>query len=410
MISVGRRWYVAQAVCTGLFASILWFGSGPAAAAPVFEGVGILPGAVASTVNAISADGSTVVGGRDDNWNTGDSGAFRWTLSEGIQSLGSTSPNSAAFDVSADGGVIVGAEEVMVQGRDAFRWTQSGGVELMTGVSFLLELPSGMTQDGSTIVGTGYEMAGGFAFNATPFSWTVAGGMENLYNAPVSLNGWDVDPRISPDGSTLIGSTDTSFDCYCKSEAWSWSAGSGRVALPELPARFEDSSDPSYWWEAGSRALEISGDGTVFVGRSEDQAVLWSSGSVLNLDDRLRGPGDDDLDFRSEAKGVSADGSTVVGSMSSDAGANPSAFIWDAINGMRDLKSVLEAQGVDLTGWNLTDAVDLSDDGLRIVGNGINPLGAEEGWVVTVPEPGTGSLLLFGLFGLAGTRRAGRGV
>ena len=50
------------------------------------------------------------------------------------------------------------------------------------------------------------------------------------------------------------------------------------------------------------------------------------------------------------------------------------AFIWDNANGMRKLKDVLVNDfGLDLTGWTLTIARGISDDGLTIVGDGIKP-------------------------------------
>jgi hypothetical protein len=47
------------------------------------------------------------------------------------------------------------------------------------------------------------------------------------------------------------------------------------------------------------------------------------------------------------------------------------AFLWDAANGLRSLKTVLTTQfGLDLTGWRLTEATGISDDGKVIVGTG----------------------------------------
>jgi hypothetical protein len=56
----------------------------------------------------------------------------------------------------------------------------------------------------------------------------------------------------------------------------------------------------------------------------------------------------------------------------------------------------------------LTSAVDISDDGLVIAGNGINPLGQSEGWVVrleAIPEPATFVLFVVGACGIVMWRR-----
>ena len=65
---------------------------------------------------------------------------------------------------------------------------------------------------------------------------------------------------------------------------------------------------------------------------------------------------------------------------------------------------------------NVTAAVDVSADGstivsmsfngLSIVGSGFNRARGYQRWVAIVPEPGTGLLVVGGLLGLAGWRRA----
>ena len=78
------------------------------------------------------------------------------------------------------------------------------------------------------------------------------------------------------------------------------------------------------------------------------------------------------------------------------------AVIWDSAHGLRDLKVVLETEyGQNLTGWQLTTATDISDDGRTIIGNGINPQGNQEGWIahldpVAVPEPAAWTLFAVG--------------
>jgi uncharacterized membrane protein len=103
-------------------------------------------------------------------------------------------------------------------------------------------------------------------------------------------------------------------------------------------------------------------------------------------------------DFASSAADVSADGRVIVGSSATDQIGG--AFIWDAFHGMRNLQQVLiDEHGLanQLAGWQLLAAKGISADGLTIVGDGFNPDGNLEAWLVRlnpIPEPST--LLLAG--------------
>ena len=84
--------------------------------------------------------------------------------------------------------------------------------------------------------------------------------------------------------------------------------------------------------------------------------------------------------FSSLVFSCTADGSIAVGTGTTASG--DTAFIWDAANGMRRLQDVLVTDyGLDLSGWTLTSAFGVSDDGFVIAGNGINPSGDPEGYV-----------------------------
>jgi hypothetical protein len=80
------------------------------------------------------------------------------------------------------------------------------------------------------------------------------------------------------------------------------------------------------------------------------------------------------------------------------------AVYWDASGRVHVLSAFLRAMGVDLAGWTLLTAYDVSADGRTIVGTGINPSGGIEAWIAVVPEPGTSLLIAVGLAMLSAQR------
>lgn len=143
-----------------------------------------------------------------------------------------------------------------------------------------------------------------------------------------------------------------------------------------------------------SRAESVSADGSTIVGWSYVDALRkafrWTESEGMQPLGVLPGSVP-----ASEAYDTHADGSGIVGTAASDEG--QAAFVWDAERGMRTVKEILEEAGIDLSGWYLHYAWALSDDGLTVVGDGLNPDSEEEAWVAYLPEPSPLGFLAPGL-------------
>ncbi len=351
---------------------------GIAAAQPsTFHGIGdIAGGPFESAALGVSDDGAVVVG-----YSIGPAGnrlPIRWTAVGGLENLEPEPPGVwhwQAVAASADGSVIVGSSEAAWATR-AFRWTAT------TGALDLGDLPGGtiwaaatsVSGDGSVVVGA--SDAGvtipGVPNLYTAFRWTEAQGIHTFLTGAL----WSGATDISSDGTTIVGHTGP--------VAFRWSAAAGMQTM----------GGEAY-------ASATSANGSVVVGRE-----YYSCGSTLYGPIRW-GTGGGCLTWgvAASAGAISADGMIVL--ISSIAGGQQTALIWDAVHGARPLRDLLESEyGLDLTGWQLSPSA-LSGDGTVIVGTGVNPCGQTEGWVARLGSPacppdcnasGTPTIADFGCF------------
>jgi probable HAF family extracellular repeat protein len=334
----------------------------PAAPPAPFQGVGSMPGT--SHAYAVSYDGSTVVG------RVNATNAFRWTAETGLVDLGEGTPHA----VSANGSTVVGEHSVPeFGGARAFRWTAATGKQSLDyyhtwpGPENMATAISG---DGLTIGGRDHTYA---------VTWTV-NPATGAVNRPTLV--WEDKTRdlnaISHDGSTWVGFAN-SPERGRAGQAYQYRAGGPVRLLGHLGG----APNP------GSEAFAVSADGSVVVGHanlsgaSHDlQAFRWTEATgMVGL------PGG-----MTRGRAVSGDGSIVVGSTGYDPPfTSDDALIWDAEHGTRDFQDVLTevyGLGPQLTGWSLSSANGISGDGRTIVGQGQNPQGRLEGWVVNLPDPG----------------------
>jgi probable HAF family extracellular repeat protein/parallel beta-helix repeat protein len=350
-----------------LAALVLFFGfvSTSFAATASFQGLGDLPGGDFSSIaRGVSADGSVVVG-QSSSLSSGPVylEAFRWTLTGGMQGLGDLSGGSfksGASAVSDDGSVVVGRGN-SDSGWKVVRWENG----IITSLDF-----GGYAHDVSAngAVVVGYTRTP--SVDSEAFRWTEAGGMQVLG----MLDGFSNSSAlaVSSDGLVVVGASSG----VGLLEAFRWTLTGGMQGLGDLPGGSE----------CRSIARGVSADGSIVVGqgRSElgTEAFRWTlTGGMQGLGDL---PGDD---FYSNALAVSSDGLVVVGESRSEPYTDE-AFIWDATNGIRNLRDLLvNDYGLDLTGWTLAAATGISDDGLTIVGYGWNSTGDLEAWIAKLPEP-----------------------
>lgn len=382
----GTHWAIAAAVLIGV----------PAVAdQPFFSGLGDLDGGPFwSEVLDISADASTVVGSSES---TEGLQAYRWTNpasgGAGMQGLGDlpSGPfSSIGWGVSSDGGVIVGIGQVDVSSFEAFRWTDpaAGG----SGMVSLGDLPGGpvfggavgASADGSVAVGWGTTESG----LAQAFRWTdpSQGGNGMVALGLMTAGTFSRATAVNPDGSIVIGRGNSANG----NEGFRWTdpaqGGAGMVGLGDLTGgSFRSNSN------------DLSDDGSVIVGAGFSntgvEAYRWSDPAVGGAGMVALGlvPGFG----ASEAYAVSADGNVIVGAVLNFPQSR--AMYWTdptaGGTGMVRLHDLLVNEfGLNLTGWTLNVAKGISADGRTIVGNGVNPSGAEEGWIAHLGSACAGDL------------------
>lgn len=339
---------------------------------------------------AVSADGSVVAGFFP--LGLGDFEALRWDKTTGVEGLGDLAggaTDSIGRDVSGDGLTIVG-NGTSTLGSEAFRWTLAGGMVGLgdfAGGTFQ-STAFGVSHDGSVIVGRGRTAAGPEAFR-----WDATNGLQSLTGLPVGTTSSEA-IAVSSDGTIIAGSATSAAG----TEAFLWTAATGHQPLGDLPGG-----------AFTSVPLDISADGATVVGASVSgagplEAFRWDAANGMQALGDLPGSV-----FLSSARSVSGDGRFVVGA--GQAADGRFAVLWDETNTIQRIDELLVSLGVDLTGWTLQSAEEISADGRTIVGTGINPQGELDSWLAFVPElvgapvPGPTAPLVLAL--LAGGLAAG---
>lgn len=363
------------------------------AAGSAFTPLAGFPGhALQSHVVAISSDGDAVAG-HAPYFDASRPQPAIWDADRQITSLNPLPVDDGidriAAQISSDGAVIIGTRTFPGSDplqQEAFRWTAEEGfasLGIFPGAIRNLSYAAGLSASGDVIAGAAISLND----EQRAFRWTKESGMVSLSTLRADGTGYSRAADVSADGSIVIGGADSELGY----EPFRWTA-EGMVGLGDL-------SGGDY----GGYASSMSNDGSIVVGASyseasggSTEAFRWTEATGMQPLGFLR-----PSDAGSYAIVVSADGDVIFGS--SGSGSDARSFVWDQQHGMRDLRQALESNfglADALANWDLGFPTDISADGLTIVGNGINPAGLGQGWVITldhplnVPEPTAVAILL----------------
>lgn len=234
---------------------------------------------------------------------------------------------------------------------------------------------------------------------------TLSGGATTAYNSPLSFSCRSLDLSAGGSGYVTTGADINKLDALPALTATFWVNLRAAPAvddcfLSDSPSGIPPSGQGGWEIRVGSGGTPTANNFQMSFGVSRStgsvlnevgqacsaagqEAALWRSGQAVGLGVVPGGA------RTSVAYGVSARGSYVVG-YGGTTSSTQRAFIWDRQHGARDLKTALETDyALDLTGWVLTYAVGVSDDGSIIAGSGTNPAGLNEAWIARLPVPPT---------------------
>jgi uncharacterized membrane protein len=301
------------------------------------SGLGFLPGDNFSQALDVSSDGSVVLG-NSARLSQGGTEPFLWTQANGLQPLGVGvgSQETSGHALSADGSVAVGYDTcVIINGGcypRAWRWTATTGYQTIApdyGIAF------DVSADGGLAVGAGSQGA---------FRWPALGQLEYLAPLPDTYTG-SAAYAISGDGSTISGYI-TDNDRY---HPYRWTQSTGFDVLPTptgypraqvLGANVDASVLVGDAWDDNgaqlavrwtptsgaeligylslngyTTAYDVSDDGGIVVGRSAGIGYVWDEvHGMRSMESILSDAGLDLCGWRLTAvTAVSGDGRVMVG-------------------------------------------------------------------------------------------------
>ena len=402
-------------------------GAGSALATPSLEAVSIHRYGTRITSASLSADGRTVAGQNLRIRQAGDEvTTYLWTREDGYQALGELGPDApdatsfTPMALSGDGSRVVGSLD------DApVVWDRGVGVTPLASLPGATNAGAahGISDDGSTIVGSLHDGGVSYRTFVTPSGNLMTVESPRLVPTRWNRDGTAIEVLTDLEGAALdvsnngiiVGEARLAAPLEDPTAAFRWDETTGQQLVP-----LAWPGNPFPWTnDVGA----ISADGTTLVGGNFDYfefgsasvlagtGYLWtgSPGSAETLPTegltRIIQPFLEGFNQRpsATATGVSADGSTVVGTYRpTDPWRGPSRpFVWSLEAGFQDLETLLNTLGVDTTDLELFSAFDVSADGKTLIGEGRiyddRGLPSAVVWIAVIPEPSTALLIGVGL-------------
>lgn len=347
--------------------------SAPAATGQSLTFVGDLPGGFpVSYAIGTSKDGSVVTG---YSYSSEGVSGFRWTANDGISEL-NRSNGAGVYDglaVSPNGEYILGR----YQGLGSV-WTEA------TGTVQIGDLPGGIEasslrdiNDSGLAVGQashGFNSIGAPTYRAV--RWNSTDGL-----VPMPLPAGDEASGLNSDAKGIL--SDGRIYGESASGAWIYSEDTGFEMLP------------------GAEGLGPSNsDGSFIVGIANDSSLQASVAAYWTPDDGLQHLPRGDIGVSGAALSMSDDGSIIVGRLGTQ------QVVWIDQGEPMLVTDYAASLGIDVSDFGIFSVYGVSADGTTIVGGGRRLSwegGRVEGFVLTIPAPGTIGVL--GVAFLAARRR-----
>lgn len=207
-----------------------------------------------ASAKGVSPDGSTIVG-HGIHPSTGANQARRFMQASGAEALFPDLASTIAFDLSADGSVILASEDNF----GPFVWSADEGIVFLGGAHLTLPVTSGVISDNGNVV---FGIVDENTPNVRAFRWTKERGILDFGTLPDGAT--PITARsASADGSIVVGNSGN--------RGYIWDESQGARYVDEVLVSEVGLGDELAGWALDS-TLAVSADGRTLIGRGTNPA------------------------------------------------------------------------------------------------------------------------------------------